>query len=60
MLVAEGRQDSKGGRMKKFIYEILLNFVDYLIKKFDIDEKEILDRYKKLKNKRDENNAQTN
>lgn len=46
--------------MKKFIYEILLNFVDYLIKKFDIDEKEILDRYKKLKNKRDENNAQTN
>ena len=29
--------------MKKFIYEILLNFVDYLIKKFDIDEKGILD-----------------
>ena len=46
--------------MKKFIYEILLNFVDYLIKKFDIDEKEILNRYSRLKKKRDENNAQTN
>lgn len=46
--------------MKKFICEILLNFVDYLIKKFDIDEKEILDRYQRLKYKRDDNNAQTN
>lgn len=46
--------------MKKFIYEILLNFVDYLIKKFDIDEKGILDRYQRLKYKRDDNNAKTN
>lgn len=43
--------------MKKFICEILLNFVDYLIKKFDIDEKEILDRYQRLKYKRDDKNA---
>ena len=36
--------------MKRFIYKTLLNFVEFLITKFDIDEEEILNRYKKLKN----------
>lgn len=37
--------------MKRFIYEKLLKFVEFLITKFEIDEKEILNRYQRLKNK---------
>lgn len=40
-----------GGKMKRFIYEKLLKFVEFLITKFEIDEKEILNRYQRLKNK---------
>lgn len=38
--------------MKKFIYETLLNFVEYLIKKFNINDEDILYRYQKLKNEK--------
>ncbi len=38
--------------MKRFIYKKLLALVDYLIKKFDIDEEEILERRKRLDNAR--------
>ena len=39
--------------MKEFIYETLLNFVEYLIKKFNINEKDTLYRYQKLKNEKE-------
>lgn len=46
------RKVERTGRMKKFIYETLLNFVEYLIKKFNINDEDILYRYQKLKNEK--------
>lgn len=36
-------------KVKRFIYKKLLNFVEYLIKKYDVKEQDILERYAKLK-----------
>lgn len=36
-------------KVKRFVYKKLLNFVEYLIKKFDVQEQDILERYAKLK-----------
>lgn len=36
-------------KVKRFIYKKLLNFVEYLIKKFDVNEQDILEKYAKLK-----------
>lgn len=35
--------------MKNFIRNLLINLVDYLIKKYNIDDKELLERYNKVK-----------
>ena len=42
-------------KVKRFIFKKLLNFVEYLIKKYDVKEQDILERYEKLK-KDDTNN----
>ena len=35
--------------MKKFIKNILMKFLDFVFTKYEIDDKELLERYNKLK-----------
>ena len=35
--------------MKKFIKNILMKFLDFVFKKYEIEDKELVERYNKLK-----------
>ena len=37
--------------MKKFIKNILMKFLDFVFTKYEIEDKEIVERYNKLKGK---------
>lgn len=41
-------------KVKRFIFKKLLNFIEYLIEKFNINEQDILERVAKLKDQPNE------